>query len=177
MEEKCIGTICPLIDATVPAEKSPLKAKTYAILLKNFLYCRMPWAVPRVKAMWRKTHSSENPSGSSGTKTRKGESLNLQVGDWVEVRTEDEIKEMLDKHGKTRGLRFMPEMWKFCGSRQKIFKKIEKVKIEETGENRLVKSPTFFLEGVYCDGSFHDDCDRSCFLFWKEEWLKKVDGP
>jgi hypothetical protein len=38
-----------------------------------------------------------------------------------------------------------------------------------------LKSPTVFLEGVYCDGKRHNDCDRSCLLFWREAWLKRVE--
>ena len=29
-----------------------------------------------------------------------------------------------------------------------------------------------FLEGLRCDGSAHDGCQRSCLLFWKNAWLK-----
>jgi hypothetical protein len=30
-----------------------------------------------------------------------------------------------------------------------------------------------FLEGLRCDGSAHDGCQRGCLFFWNEAWLKK----
>jgi hypothetical protein len=98
----------------------------------------------------------------------------LQPGDWVEVRTMQEIASTLDKNGKYKGLYFMPEMEKFCGKRFRIFKKAEKIKLESTGELRTLRTPSFFLEGVYCNGEFQGGCDRSCFHFWRDAWLKKV---
>jgi hypothetical protein len=41
-------------------------------------------------------------------------------------------------------------------------------------EKRNIGSPTVLLDGVMCDGTEHGGCDRSCFLFWREEWLKRV---
>jgi hypothetical protein len=68
----------------------------------------------------------------------------------------------------------MPEMIKFCGQKFKVYKKVENIALESTGEMRKLLSPTVFLEWVYCDGEFHEKCDRSCFCFWKEVWLKRV---
>jgi hypothetical protein len=104
----------------------------------------------------------------------KGEILNLQAGEWVEVRSAKEIFATLDKHGKLRGLRFTPEMVKFCGKRLRVYKKLDKIVLEATGELRKIRTPTVLLEGVFCDGKAHGGCDRSCFCFWREEWLKKV---
>jgi len=105
----------------------------------------------------------------------KHEHLNLRPGDWVEVRSVEEIFSTLDAKEKLRGLRFTPEMQKFCGRRFKVYKKLERIILEATGELRTIKSPTFILEDVFCDGSAHGGCDRSCFCFWREEWLKKVE--
>jgi len=102
------------------------------------------------------------------------ESLDLQPGEWAEVRSIDEISLTLDENAKYKGLYFMPEMKKFCGKKFKIFKIVKIIKLESTGEVRKLKSPTVFLEGVYCDGELHEGCDRSCFHFWKEAWLKRI---
>lgn len=97
----------------------------------------------------------------------------LQPGDWVEVRSMREIAATLNNQGKYDGLYFMPEMEKFCGKKYKIVKKAVKIKLESNGQLRTLKQPGYFLEGVYCDGSFQGGCDRSCFHFWREAWLKK----
>jgi hypothetical protein len=45
--------------------------------------------------------------------------------------------------------------------------------LEHTGEFRRMKN-TVLLDGVLCDG-WGGACDRSCFFFWREAWLKRVD--
>ncbi len=107
----------------------------------------------------------------------ENEILNLQPGEWVEVLSEDEIKATLDEQGKYRGLRFMPEMRRFCGKRFRVFKQVKRILLESNGEMRQVKLPTVYLEGAYCDGEFHGGCDRSCFVLWREGWLRRVSPP
>ena len=100
--------------------------------------------------------------------------LNLQPGEWVEVRSPKEIFATLDEKGKLRGLRFNREMAKFCGKRFKVYKRLEKMVLEATGELRKIRTPTVMLECVFCDGKAHGGCDRSCFCFWREAWLERV---
>ncbi|MGA2462588.1 MAG: hypothetical protein ABSF82_14315 [Candidatus Bathyarchaeia archaeon] len=110
----------------------------------------------------------ESPTSSSGNST-----LNLKAGDWVQVKSAKEIFATLDEHGKHKGLIFSREMMKFCGKRFKVFKALDKICIETTGEIRTMKTPTVILEGVVCDGEFHGGCTRSSFHFWREEWLQR----
>ena len=110
------------------------------------------------------------------SKSRRGEVLHLAPGDWVEVRSAKEIFATLDAQGKSRGLRFTPEMLKFCGRRLRVYKSLDKILLEATGELRKIKTPTVLLEGVFCDGKAHGGCDRSCFCFWREAWLRRL-GP
>lgn len=105
--------------------------------------------------------------------SKSGGVLNLQLGEWVEVRSAREIFATLDGRDKLRGLRFTPEMVKFCGKRFKVYKRLDKIILEATGELRRIKTPTVLLEGVFCDGAAHGRCDRSCFCFWREQWLKR----
>jgi hypothetical protein len=97
----------------------------------------------------------------------------LKAGDWVEVKSAKEIFAMLDERAKHRGLTFSQEMMKFCGKRFKVFRVLDKICMESTGELRRMKTPTVMLEGVICDGSFHGGCTRSCFHFWREGWLRR----
>jgi hypothetical protein len=102
------------------------------------------------------------------------QNLALKSGDWVEVRSAREIFSTLDQHGKLKGLAFTPEMVKFCGKRFRVFKRLENIILESTGELRRIKSPTVLLEAVFCDGKAHGECDRSCFCFWREAWLRRI---
>ena len=33
-----------------------------------------------------------------------------------------------------------------------------------------------YLEGLRCDGSGHGGCQAGCRIYWKEAWLRRVDG-
>jgi len=109
----------------------------------------------------------------AGRTSKTFETLNLQPGEWAQVRSIDEISATLDENNKYKGLYFMPEMEKFCEEKFKVFKKVERIKLESDGEVRILKSPTVFLEGAYCNGERHEGCGRACFHFWKEAWLKR----
>lgn len=131
----------------------------------GFVSSTIPFLKPASRVLMRRRNTQAS---------QKRESLNLRPGDWVEVRSIEEIFSTLDAKEKLRGLRFTPEMQKFCGRRFKVYKKLNRIILEATGELRTIKSPTFILEGVLCDGSAHGGCDKSCFCYWREEWLKRV---
>jgi len=101
------------------------------------------------------------------------DNLDLQPGELVEVKSEKDIRVTLDGSNRCKGLLFMPEMWKYCGKKFKVYKKLDKIIIENTSELRKIKN-TVLLKDVICDGSEHYRCDRSCFHFWREAWLKKI---
>lgn len=98
----------------------------------------------------------------------------MEPGEWVIVRPFEEIVETLDDRRTTRGLVFMPEMEAFCGQKFRIFKRVETIKLEDTGEVRLLTSPLVSLDRVYCTGEQHEGCDRTCLHLWCEAWLKPI---
>ena len=93
-------------------------------------------------------------------------------GRLVEVRSASEILETLDRDGCLEGMPFMPEMAQYCGLRFRIFRHAHKTCVEGYGLRRL--RSTVFLEGLRCDGSAHDGCERDCQIFWKEAWLNPI---
>lgn len=118
---------------------------------------------------------ADRRGGTKGAKPRtyaQGEVLNLQPGEVVRVKSESEIRETLDSCGKSRGLAWIPCMSKYCGRECRVYKRVEKIILESTGEIRKARN-TVLLEGVICDGLY--GCDRSCFPFWREVWLERVD--
>lgn len=95
-------------------------------------------------------------------------------GEWVEVRSLEEILATLDGDFKLEGMPFMPEMAAYCGRRLRIHRRADKVCVEGRPMRRLKNA--VFLEGVRCDGASHDGCQRGCLMFWKTAWLKPA-GP
>ena len=102
------------------------------------------------------------------------EVLNLQAGEFVEVKSIQEIRKTLDKNGCFKGLYFMREMRHFCGKRIRVHKQVNRILLESTEEIRKVRN-TVLLEGVMCDGHVQFGCDRSCFYYWREAWLRRVE--
>ena len=100
------------------------------------------------------------------------EVLDLLPGEWVEVKSLPEILATLDGQGKLRGLEFLPAMHPFCGKRFKVLKRMETLYQEESRRVRRLKH-TVLLSEVQCDGLLMR-CDRSCYLFWREAWLRQV---
>jgi hypothetical protein len=100
-------------------------------------------------------------------------SSNLRSGDFVQVKTKEEIMATLDPKGRNRGLDFKPEMLKYCGERFRVFKRLDKMINEKTGKMRQIRN-TVILEGVTCDGISHSGCQRNCYCLWREAWLRRI---
>jgi hypothetical protein len=98
----------------------------------------------------------------------------LRPGDWVEVRSLEEIGATLDPEGKLKGLPFMPEMAQYCGKRFPVSKRAEKTCFAER-QRRLGNA--VHLADLRCNGAAHDGCQLGCLLFWRDEWLQPVPGP
>ncbi len=100
----------------------------------------------------------------------------FRAGDLVEVRSKEEILATLDDDGCLGGMPFMPEMLQFCGQRIRVGAVAHKTcdTIKQVRGLRLQSS--VHLAGIRCDGSAHGGCQAACNLFWKDQWLKPVNG-
>lgn len=106
-----------------------------------------------------------------------GGSLGLQPGDWVEVKSLEEIRSTLSQKGRNRGLTFTRLQSPYCGQRFRVKTRVENMILEGSGEMRTLKD-TVLLEGVTCDGYiFPGGCSRGVYHFWREIWLRKLDDP
>ena len=101
----------------------------------------------------------------------------LSAEDWVEVRSKAEILATLDSNAQLDGLPFMPGMFQYCGQRFRVFKRAHKTcdTVNKTGGRRMAAA--VHLEGLRCRGEEYGGCEAACLLFWKEAWLRPVDGP
>jgi len=100
----------------------------------------------------------------------------LRAGDWVEVRSKEEILKTLDKDGQIDGMPFMPEMFQYCGKRLQVVKSAHKTcdTISGAWEGRRL-TDSVHLDSIRCDGKAHGGCEAACLLFWKDAWLKPAD--
>jgi hypothetical protein len=98
----------------------------------------------------------------------------LQTGDVVRVRSMEEIKSTLDNWGLLKGCGFMPEMAEYCGTTQRVHKRMERFVDERDLRVKKCRG-IILLDGVECHGTAQfGTCDRSCLFFWREEWLEKI---
>jgi hypothetical protein len=100
-------------------------------------------------------------------------SMKFKAGDWVQVRSREEILATLDKNGRLQNLAFMPEMLPFCGLKLRVYKRADKTcdPAHAPWTIRRVKHAVH-LEGSRCDGAGHGGCQAGCLIFWHEAWLK-----
>jgi hypothetical protein len=114
--------------------------------------------------------------GGRNEQVKESSAYNLQPGDLVRVRSKEEIQATLNNWNQLKGCSFMEEMWPYCNTKQRVFKRVGKFLDER---DYLMKNTKriIILEGVFCQGTKDFGvCDRSCFFFWREEWLEKEKG-
>ena len=130
-------------------------------------------------------HATVTETRDSGAQERPKTFMNqntraLRPGDWVEVRTPQEIAATLDADGAVDQLPFMREMVEFCGRRFRVSKKVVIVCSSGTKTGSVLRSfrsnDVVLLEGLRCSGQDHDGCQKACMIFWREAWLRKVEG-
>jgi hypothetical protein len=110
-------------------------------------------------------------SGSQ-VKPSKGE-LELQPGEWVEIKSRAQIEATLDSGGKNRGLFFEAEMLEHCGRRCRVAYQVRRIISEETAK-MVQLTNTVVLDGVACEGLCAKNCPRSNYFYWREIWLRRV---
>lgn len=139
---------------------SPSKERAF----KNRTNNLMKWVY---KLIGRNIKPSASPANVSSTR--------LQAGDWVRVRSLGEIEDTLNHWRQLRGCSFMPEMAEYCGTIQRVLKPMKRF-VDERDLRVKKSNGIILLEGVMCQGTAEfGSCDRSCFVFWREEWLEKID--
>ena len=100
---------------------------------------------------------------------------NLQAGDTVRVRSREEIERTLNYWHQLRGCTFMPEMARYCGTVQRVLKPMARFVDERDLRVKRARG-IVLLEGVLCGGTADfGPCDRACHLFWREEWLERIE--
>jgi hypothetical protein len=138
--------------------------------------CLMFWREEWLEKIEQPMSQSENPANNSkpgGTRISSFKSA-FKAGDMVRVRSQNEIMATLDHNWKSKGCSFIRNMVPYCDSYQRILKPMERF-YSEIDEGVKKCRGLFILEGVICNGdTSFGRCDRSCLMFWREEWLEKV---
>ena len=113
-----------------------------------------------VNRLWRRLHGQAYYHATGQEKQTLTTELDLQPGEWVEVKSAAEIEATLDTDGRNRGLVFDPEMLLCCGHRYRVAAPLRKIIVEETGK-MVSLSSTVLLEGTACQGICALNCPRA----------------
>jgi hypothetical protein len=104
--------------------------------------------------------------------------LDLQPGEFVQIRSQTQIEETLDGCGKNRGLSFdAEEMAPYCSKVFKVRNRVTRIIDEGTGKMLHMKQPCITLEGVVCNAEYAGcrlNCPRAIASYWREAWLERV---
>jgi hypothetical protein len=134
-------------------------------------------------AFQRLRHGKPYPVGSGiipDGKPTPSEVLDLKPGEWVEVKSSEEILRTITQSGLNRGMRYDMEMSKYCGERHRVQMRVDKLINEQTGKMMQMKSACIQLEDVFCRAEctpMRLGCPRASNTYWREIWLRRVDGP
>jgi hypothetical protein len=120
------------------------------------------------------------PVRGRATKSPPTEPLDLQPGEWVRVKSKDEIAETLTDKGMNRGLWFDREMLPFCGDVFRVERRVDRIIDQATGKMIVLGNDCILLEDVDCSGERSVSrwfCPRASRLFWRECWLERAGPP
>lgn len=105
------------------------------------------------------------------------DNLDLHPGDVVQTKTQDEIVQTLDRHGKNRGLAFRPELVRHCNGQFKVLRRLEKIIDPKTSKMISMGGKCVILEGAVCGGQLRRFCPRMNYTYWRDIWLRKISSP
>jgi len=103
--------------------------------------------------------------------------LNLEPGELVQVKSQDEIVDTLDENNKNRGLWFDREMVKYCGGTYRVLCRVKTIVDHKTGRLLNLPNDCIILEGVTTRGDHHRFYPQNEYPFWREIWLRRVPDP
>ena len=154
------------------------------VSLGGFVYVAMQalarkcsWILQRIARRTTLQKTIPNPA------TRRGasEKVGLQPGEWVEVKSAEEITQTLDCNNRNKGLAFAAnEMLPACGKRYRVRRRIDRIVDEATGRLLTIKNDCIALEGFVCMGDRSSGryfCHREVYPYWREAWLRRVEEP
>jgi hypothetical protein len=109
--------------------------------------------------------------GAGGSHS-KGD-LDLRAGEFVRVKSAEEISRTVGPTGRNRGLLFEPDMNAYVGGIFEVDYRIDRMISEETG--KMVRlTNTVALKNVHCEGLCAKNCPRGQPHFWREAWVERI---
>jgi hypothetical protein len=114
---------------------------------------------------------------SGPNKRTPTQSLDLQPGERVKIKSAPEIEKTLDHKSMNRGLRIATAMTVNCGREYVVRDRVDRMILETTGEMLEIEN-TVSLKGLECLCYYQfGSCPRGDLQFWREIWLERSEAP
>lgn len=135
------------------------------------------WVVKLLRLMVVGDKALAGPHRRTPTQT-----LALQPGELVRIRSRDEIMQTLDGESRNRGLGICPEMTQLCGGTAEVRQRVDRIIDERTGRMIPLKD-TVLLQNLRGDARACEeclcaaeigDCPRGEQMYWREIWLEPL---
>ncbi|MBK8616095.1 MAG: hypothetical protein IPN96_03070 [Anaerolineales bacterium] len=168
------GCQLPCVPKFSTGAVSPVR-KTLMGSVKRLL--AVPWNRHVKKGLKQAYYISNRLRGDSAQLTAAKDlapAIPFVQGDLVRVRSREEIFSTLDPFKELKGCAFLPDMYQYCGTEQRVLRSMRHFMDERDYKLKKARG-VILLENIICNGTpTFGECDRCCFLFWREEWLEKI---
>lgn len=163
-----------IAEGKVKFEKQPLDTRIKRALAVPWNYYIKKY-LKRTYRFFNRWQAKLQGKGNSAMSAHNTTVIHLKAGDWVRVRTLEEIQSTLNRFKELKGCAFLEDMKQYCDSQQRVFKVLERFLDERDYTVKRARG-IVLLDGVYCQGTpVFGRCDRACLSFWREEWLEKIE--
>jgi hypothetical protein len=148
----------------------------------NYGRLQFIWLIVRALIMevaHRLRLTSQLPLRGPDAKAPETEPIDLQPGEYVRVRSPEEIQPTLDDKGMNRGLSFDREMLRYCGQTLRVKARVNRIIDESSGRLIHIRRDAIILEGGVCSGECSTGrwfCPREIYAYWREAWLERVES-
>jgi hypothetical protein len=103
--------------------------------------------------------------------------LDLQPGEWVQVKSYEEILATVNVNNRNRGLSFNVEMVKYCKGIYRVLCRVERIIDPKSGKMLNFENDCIILDGVTTRGDHHRFYSQNEYPFWREIWLRRCAAP
>lgn len=185
------GTYLPWWNISQYIEDYTSRNITFGRLLRGALYAGyynlsqsgiglgrfLRWLYDRFQFLWGGVPFPRRTGTIPIDRSTPSNSLDLQPGELVRVKSHKEILATLNTESKNRGLYFDAEGVPFCGGQYRVRNRVNKYIDEKTGRLITLKNGSVILEDVWCQSRYSKCrmfCPRSIYTWWREIWLERI---
>lgn len=137
----------------------------------------MRWLYDEIHLRWKGKQFPRKRGTIPEGKLTPTESLDLQPGELVRVKSHAEILQTLNTSSMNRGMFWDAEMVPYCGGTYRVLRRVTQIISEKTGKMQKMKNPCIILDSVVCQARYSHCrmfCPRSIYPYWRESWLERI---